>query len=366
MIKSLSVLFFLFCFSAAGVARTPEPDYTLYHLGIIDAENRIFLKGDAAGGLSAFKRVFDGYDFVYVDDCVEAFELALFYHNDALAMQFIKKALQNGFELKLLDLLTLMCPCNFDADHGKKVTIYKDFIGKNEAALQRYSDSCYHLYIARVDKGLLMALIGRHIKEQLFKNYHKELGMTQKDQLAAYADVCNDNLHFMDSLAGKKVYLGERNLGIYTHKQAHELRLPFVSTENYLGSFLRSYNCPKDTKVPIITEIDYFGIGPVYNMQFHNEKSYDVLLRYRDDAVKKGYVHPREFASLRYNAAPYRRHNDLYLELRDVVNKPADTKDADEKRKQLYLPSVALDYAKHEFAHKNNLQLFFGFFNATR
>jgi hypothetical protein len=170
----------------------------------------------------------------------------------------------------------------------------------------------------------------------------------------------------MDSLAAHGIYLGERNLGIYTSKLAHELKLPFGTEEDYAASTLKAYGCPKDAKIPFDTESDYFEIGPLYNMQFHNARSYDVLLKYRDDAVKKGYVHPREFASLRYNSGPWRANRDMHLEPEDTTKKITDTKAMDEKRKSMLLPSYESDYAKHVFEHRNSLQLLFGFFYGTR
>ena len=48
-------------------------------------------------------------------------------------------------------------------------------------------------------------------------------------------------------------------------------------------------------------------------MLFHNIKSYNVLHPYKAEAIMKGYLHPREYASLNYN-----RHGakdkELYFE----------------------------------------------------
>jgi len=344
-----------------------QNDYTLYHKGIIKAEHEIFVGQDAMQGLKDFKKTFDAYDFVFVDDCIEAFELALYYKREDYAMPFIKKALDNGFELKFLDTLSDGCPCNNYMGLRNRVSIHQAFIQKHRQELDAYAAAHYDKYVARIDKHIFSTQVKQHVKEQLYKNYHSELGMTQKKQEAAYVSVMNDNLHFMDSLMSRKIYFGERNLGIYTDKLAEALHLPFISIENYLTTVLQSYGMPKNTYVPILHEGEYWDIGPAYNMLFHNPHTFDVITKYKDEAIKTGYMHPREYASLMFNTT--RAHipdsANLYLE---PTNGPklTNTQSINKRRAELLLPDYETDYAKHLFAHEHQLKLCFGFFNGTR
>lgn len=293
-------LIILLFIQSPAYSKPDEKDYTEYHKGIINAEYAIFIQNDSIAGLKIYKQVFDNYEFAFVDDCLVAFQLALVFKQENYAMQFIKKALDNGFELKLLDELSVACVCNFYSDRSC-VRIHEVFVSKNRQYLENYEKAAYPKYIRRIDKDLLVALIKRHVKEQLYKNYHAGLGFSMQDQEKEYLQVTEDNLGYMDSLAAKKIFLGERNLGIYTNKQAAYLKMPFGTIENCLALTLINYRLPANTEVPIQTEKAYYEIGPVYNMQYHNHKSYEHISKYKDEAIRKGYLYPREYASLKFN-----------------------------------------------------------------
>ena len=338
-------------------------DYTNYHKGIISAENEIFIRKDSIQGLKIFKKTFSDFSFVYVDDCIEAFELALYFKQDAYAMAFIKKAIENGFELKLLSLLSTGCPCNFYRN-AHKVTVYEDFINKNRDYLEKYANDCYPKYVSRIDKHLLTLLIKRHVKEQLFKNYQQGLSKDMKTQWTEYGDVCNSNMAFIDSLGSSGIFLGEQNMGIYTDKLMSELKLPIKSIKDYAEHLIKAYGLGPASYVPVNSEEDYFGINPEYNIYFHNVKSFDILTKYKDKAIQQGYLHPREYASLLDNGRMKTDTIDMYLQ--PSLRKIANTKAINKKRQAFILPTYECDFAKHQFAHQHNLQLFFGFRNATR
>lgn len=177
-----------------------KTDYNEYHKNIADAEYRIFVLNDSIKGLKEFKNTFDDYDFVFVDDCIEAFQLALYFKQEAYAMSFIKKALENGFELKLLEQLNMGYTGDF-----RKVAIYKPFIEKNQKTLEAYAARHYPTHLKRIDKTLFEAILRRHVREQLFKNYHKGLtglvGVTReqdmKEQNEIYKTISDNNLRFI-------------------------------------------------------------------------------------------------------------------------------------------------------------------------
>lgn len=345
-------------------AQQANVDYNRYHSEIIRAEREIFVKGDSIKGLQIFHKTFARYDFVFVDDCIEAFQLALVFKREDFAMRFIKKALDNGFELKFLDLLDQGCPCDFY--NGRcKVNVSTEFMEIHREYLEQYAMDHYVSYIQRIDKNAVAHLLKRHVREQLFKNGHKELQTTDGGQQAEYRRICDDNLRFIDSLAQAGIFTGERNLGIYTKKQMEHLHLPFKTAENCLAWLLQFYGMPRSTDVPITDEYSYFEMGYLYNMLFHNVHSYEHLAKYKDEAIKKGYLHPREYASLKFNG---RDRTDVELYLQPVKREPAQGAIAavDTRRKALLLPDYETDKRKHEFAHKHGLQLFFGMFNATR
>lgn len=361
-------LIFATCFLIPKNATAFNTNYNEYHRGIIVAEEAIFIKNNFQEGLDAFTVTFNQFDFVFVDDCIEAFQLALFFKRDDYAMVFIKKALMNGFELKLLDSLSLFTQSDFNTA-GKYLTIHKDFIKKHKSYLEAYSRKCYGNYLKRIDKDLLVSINKRHVTEQLFKDNWEIIiskGEIDKNK-TPYQLVCDDNLSFIDSLAKHHIFIGERLLGIYTNKLMASLEIITASTKNYREYLLTYYKLPANTHVSIVTESDYFGLNPTYNMLFHNKNTYPILLKYKNEAIKSGYWHPREFASLKFNVdrTTLNDSTNLYLE-RYYKVASINTREIDKERANLLLPSYEVDHQKNLFAIKNNLKLSFGFFNGTK
>lgn len=350
-----------------------DKDYAKYHKGIIDAEQAIFVDNDSLTGLRLFKKTFSSYDFVFVDDCVEALQLALIFKREDYAMFFVKRAIDNGLELKALDYLTLACQCNGNHDFKQKVVVHQQFVKKNQSYLDAYAQSVYIKYLQKIDKELVAAVLKLHIRTQLYKNYHHGLSLTMardekqemKNQEAEYLTVVDNNLAFLDSLFSLGIYLGEKNLGVYTAKQITMLKLPFGSIEELLQQVLDFYRLPRNTWVPIISEqYNYFEQSPLYLIMFNNEKTFDMLTKYKDDAIRKGFLHPREYASLKYNHGGFVKETELYLSPR--IKRPEETININKRRATLLLPTYESDYNKHEFAHKHSLQLLFGKFKGTR
>lgn len=170
-------------------------------------------------------------------------------------------------------------------------------------------------------------------------------------------------MRFIDSLAKNGIFLGEKNLGLYTNKLADKLDLPFCSVEAYKRYISTIYNLPKTAQIPIITENEYFRQGFVYNIYFHNPNSFEVLSQYSNEAIDAGYLHPREYASLKFNRSSY---DSVKIFLSPSFEHIDDTKMINKIRDAFLLPRYELDYKKHEFAHEHNLKLYFGFFDATR
>ncbi|PQJ12502.1 hypothetical protein CJD36_001770 [Flavipsychrobacter stenotrophus] len=334
-----------------------ESDYTLYHKGIINAEREIFINKDSIMGLQYFKNTFAAFDFVYVDDCIEAFELALYFRKEDMALTFIKKAIDNGFETSLLDSLSMECSCNMYLNRRVKVTIHKAFVTKYRHDLEVYTAMYYPKYLARINKELLGTILKRHVREQAFKNYP----VTNRDELKLkneeYARISDDNLRYIDSLARQGIYIGERNLGIYTNRLADSMRFPFIAVENQAKNIKSYYHLPVDYRIPFLSQYDYFETNPVYIIYFHNTKAFDVLKQYKDDAIKKGFMHPREYASLQFK--PRGITDTLYLY--PSTHQITATQTINKCRAALLLPEYEIDFYKHKFAHEHNLRLNFGF-----
>ncbi len=354
----------IFCFLLISFANCLfAQDYTIYHKSIIEAEQTIFIEKDSVKGLEIFNTTFCNFDFVFIDDCVEAFQLALYFKREDLAMVFIEKALQNGLVLKNLDYLCLGNPNNGYVDRHKKVEMFKDFIKKNEPKLVKLEKKYLQVFLKKVDRNIYNQILKRHVREQLFKGWHKGLCTNFKIQDQEYNIISESNLNYIDSLAQNGIYVGEKLLGLYSDNVADSLD---GSTKKILEKILRFYKMPIDTKVPIKQDNAYWDFDPTYNILVHNKNSYSKLLKYKNKAIKEGYWHPREFISLKFfdirsNIPP---DDNMYLE-KFNFNTNA-TKSINKMRAEHLLPSIEIDDAKQKFAIKNHLQLSFGFSNGTR
>ncbi len=349
------------CVCAQNTVNT-EIDYTIYHKNIIEAENEIFINGDSLRGLNIFKTTFEQFDFVFVDDCIEAFQLALFFKKEDYAMVFIKKAIANGFDVPLLKYLNL----NYRSEGSgqrRYVTIFEDFIKKNRSELEAYTVKCFPLFLSRIDRKIYQRVLQNHVREQLFKNEVRGLCENSKEQNIRYHKIEDDNLFYLDSLAQKGIFLGERNLGCNYDKLSAILG---GTTEFYLKKLVSFYMLSFRTTAPINTEDSYFEMSPLYNMLYHNKGSFRKLLKYSDNAIRSGYWHPREWISLKFNSISGEIPNNEDMRLETFWEKIADTRRINEIRSKNLLPSYEIDYAKYEFGAKNNLYLSFGWSHGTR
>jgi len=368
-LKLLIFICIIFSFLHIALAQDSTLDYRVYHKKINIAEELIFLKNDSIGGLLLFDSVFNKYDFVFADDCIEAFQLAILYKQNDLAMNFIKKAMDNGLRLEDLAMLNCGCPHDFYAEINKRVTIFDNFIKKNKNILEQYETKAFAKYVKKINRLLLQEIINRHIKEQIYKNYIPEMGIDITEYKKIYHRVSDENLAYIVSKFKKGEYIGEKNIGIIDKKLLKDLGIKYLNENGILDKdILKKYGIPYNIKVPITTYKDYFSASPLYIILFHNDKSFEMLAKYKDDAIKKGYLHPREYASLKlkYGSSSNYRINNVEMRLNSYYKKIANTEEINQMREEYLLPKYEVDLKKHEIAHKYCLKLSFGFFNGTR
>ena len=95
-----------------------------------------------------------------------------------------------------------------------------------------------------------------------------------------------------------------------------------------------------------------------------------MLSKYSDDLITKGFLQPREYASLKITTGGSgkreERENITKMHLSNFYSKLDNTIEINKNRTSFILPSYEIDYEKHKYAHKYCLKLFFGFFNGTR
>ncbi len=363
IILGLSVLFVI---SIGQVqSQTADYDYLDYHRDIIRAEESIFMRGESKEGLAIFKETFDKVDFAFVDDCLEAFQLALHFNEDTLAMDFMKKAIRNGFDIAFLDLLNLGCPCTYYQTMCMPVKIYKPFIEKNHSYLLAYQEVYFPKYLERIHKDLLLELMYRNVNEQLFKKYVPGVGLTATEHKARYREISAANLAFIDSLAKQNLFLGEQNMGLYSDQLMERLGLPTI--DSIKNEYKRQYQLPMDQYIPTVrTEEVFIGGQPDFIIYYHNDESYSVLSKYMEAAMRAGYWHPRSMARLKNEYRPRFSNRTDYPRFEPTKKALVNIELVNRIRDNHHMCSSELDKSKHEFAHQHNLHLFFGFFSGTK
>ncbi len=370
--KKIFYVFMLFC--KFGLAQD-YIDYKQYHLGVIKAEKFILLDGKPVKGLLVFDSVFQKYPFAFVDDCIEAFQLALLYEQNDLAMKFIKKAMDNGFRLELLKHLKCDCLHSSVLKKNLRVHIFDSFVDSNLAELQQYEQDTFYQFVSRINKKLLKEIIRRHIIEQTYKNLGSKLAIGIKKSRNKFISVNQNNLHFFEALWKNGIYFGEKNLGLMDNMLLKATDIEYLGDNGFLtDSLLASLGLVSETYIPIITERDdYFGMSPVFTILFHNPKSFEILAPYKDEMIQMGFLHPREYAMLVVEQGSGRRRISIdkmrltnKMKLTNFGKKLSFTSEINKLRRAYLLPPYEVDYAKHLLVNKYCLKLNFGMFNGGR
>ena len=364
--STLIIIFFLYTTNAFCQKR----DYVIYHNAIIEAEKFIFIDNNSIKGLRKFDETFKECDYVFIDDCIEAFQLALVFDHDTFAYKFIEKAIKNGFQIDMLKYLNIGY-LNLDIKDSiklKKVTIYENFIDSHKEQLDSLTSIYYPEYINRMkkNKDLISLILKRHIIEQLYKQNEKKI-VYFNSYPKTYLEISDENLLLLLKFFKDGDFLGERNLGIYSDKFSKDIGIRPIKefADSILNGF--KYNSTLN-RVPYIGEEDYFGASPLFIILFHNPNSFQKLKPFAEKAISEGYLHPREYALLLRGSSKPKNLNILYKKIRieDIEELPNDTSEINKARASMHLPPFEVDYFKNKFQNKNNVQSFFGFLGRSK
>lgn len=341
-----------------------QKNYFEYYYTLNKADSVYFLNNNHKEALFIYKTLYSKFDFVWIEDCLKIAQLSLINNDEKLAFTSLQKAICNGFELNIVNQLNLGCSCNNFADSKNKNTLLLHFIEKNKKVLEDYYKKNRSYYLKNINVEVLKKIIKLHVLDELYKvnfidvekNDRKNLNEQWKKQL-------QKSFYLIDSLFKNNIFIGDVNLGRYTVNLANDLNLQNYSIETLVQSYYRIYQLKGERRIPTYTENSFFQSTPLFIMYHHGGKEMvDVLTKYKDDLIKGGYTHPREYLYLK---SLYYNNINPYLEPKNF-KRHDNADDANDLRKNNYLPSIEIDRLKHEYAHKNNIQLFFGFFNSTR
>ena len=149
-----------------------------------------------------------------------------------------------------------------------------------------------------------------------------------------------------------------------------ELELDSFSIQNLKKYYYNQYDMKEDELgrgyplIPTFSESEYFLGSPLYITYYHDINRFQKLIKINiNPLIKLGFLHPREYVLLAVKA------NKLHM---NPCIQPSEFEKFNEVkitnliRQKYYLPKIEIDIAKHKFAHKHKIQLFFGFLSTTR
>jgi hypothetical protein len=369
----LSVVFFVFglnSYAQSIMDTSTKLNYKTYYKKQEIADSLIFIASNYKDGFFIYKSLFNEFDFVWMEDCLRVFQVALIVKDAEMAMFSIKKAIENGLEIDKISLLNLGCQCNYYKDYHKSIHIMDTFILLHQNELKQYYAKVRPIYLQKMDKEVLKQIVFNHVEDELFKcdkNVMKHFNINFQQK---WKEVLNKNYNLIDSFFKNNYFIGSKNLGYYSEKLMEELELDSFSIQNQKKNYYNQYDMKEDEigrgypLIPTFSESEYFLGSPLYITFYHDIDHFQKLLKnYLNPLIELGFLHPREYVFLAVKA------NKLHI---NPCIQPSEFEKFNEAkmtnliRQKYYLPKIEIDIAKHKFAHNHKIQLYFGFLCTTR
>ena len=183
-----------------GTKVSIEPDYTLYHIQILKAEQQIASE-NFKEALIIYESAFNDYDFVFLRDYQRATQLAFFLNEHQKTDLLLRSAIKSGWSLKSIK------KNKFLAEYRKT---------DNWKSLKKDYDSLRNLYEKRINLPLR-----ERVKKMFSKDQGKALGALftfsskAQDRYAEskFAPHSIDQMHEFAEIMDSHGYPGERLIG---------------------------------------------------------------------------------------------------------------------------------------------------------
>ena len=138
-----------------------ELKYSYYHECIRGIENDFFEKRDTTKNILArYSGLFEEYDFVYLQDCYTAMQLAIFLQHEDHFMRFVEKATKNGLNTNNLSHFNYI--------------LQSDFYKHNQDTISSLLKQNRPHYLSRINKDLLVEVIRIYALDQAQKTVWQE------------------------------------------------------------------------------------------------------------------------------------------------------------------------------------------------
>jgi len=229
--------------SQPNTIKDQKSNYLTYHTKFGQVEELI-VKENFAEAESRLIDLFDEYEVKFVKDYIIASQVSLLNKNKKLAIEYILQSIRNGVKIECLKSMKLLRQELTSKDWWKIEIEYKNLRIK---------------YLEKIDFAL---------HQEFHQRYQEEQNAKRKDY---YKSIVYSNFKRIKELLNEKGFLGEQLVGLDNQKLAKSIS-----------------DCDFGNSKIIVTLLHYDY--PV------SEIGEERLM----DAIKKGNLHPREFANI-YN-----------------------------------------------------------------
>lgn len=257
-------------------------DYIQYHKAINKAEEQIFVQKKIPDGLKTYSQVFDQYDFVFLHDCMNAMQIALYANDEKSFLKFTDKATKNGLKMANLAKFYYITKHPYYAKH-------KDSIAS------RYPANRQH-YLRRLDTATLIKLYDLFATDQTQKNSLKG----EKDHAfrSRYRAQIAETMKSLKKLAVERGFPSDKIIGIAQNNIMAELKTGTPDLMRYYDMFKDYSNIHKSTFEVYEYESAANLIFPimVHYGGYHNYTFFDDS--FYMEQIKKGDLHPKDLAGL--------------------------------------------------------------------
>lgn len=336
-------------------------DFIEYHQRINKADEQIFVNRQLKEGLEVYAEVMDRYDFVFVHDCMNAMQIALYKGEEALFLKFWEAATRNGLMPRHIQY--------FDY-----IKVHPLYLKHKEKLIEIYIRNRPG-YLRRIDTTTLIKLYNLCANDQINKEYYFD-GETRAQYLFRYKKQITATMDKLREIISVKGIPGERLIGLGQNDIdiIRELKIDSWDLIEYFHQYKDVYPIIRKGQFTI-SEDNMTSSFLYYTILHHYGYIFSDYIFFSDsfylDQIEKGNLHPKDYANI--NDIPYDiyetripdpNRNEKYFGLR-----PNRTSDSlripdhriNQYRKEFYLPPIEQDRAKWHFLKSHGMRYWWGY-----
>jgi len=322
-------------------------NYHIYHDSVRVIENDFFEKGVTTKKiLVRYHNLFESYDFVYLQDCYTAMQLAIFLGDEKHFMKFMEKAMRNG--------LTKINLNSFE------YILQSDIYKKNERAIGSLITENRPHYLSRLNKELLVQIVKIYAEDQAQKNCLA--GESTADCMLRYHIAYQVELEQVMELIMKYGIPGDRLIGVDQKDILQELGIHNADLSHYYEKFKDFYNI-----TPSQYELDSRAVAStlLIPLMWHGNCSFQKLKPLLEKELNKGNIHPRDIAIIKdedYRSVNLCESRDsVYYNLGDEQLLQLSRQKINSNRANGLICSLESDSVKKVYQDRYNMVLRYGF-----